>query len=357
MNHLDPEAIVQNICSQASIPAMDCCVTNGTASRNISVQPSATGVAEKTKTPHRFLIASITKPIVAMAVLKLASQGQLSLSTRVPKLLSNLRNSTYRRITLRHLLTHSSGLGESVERNLELRQAGASLDDFMKAAEVERLSFAPGTNCKYSSIGYMLLGAIVEKTAGQRLPDYLRSEFFEPLGMTSTGLGTVSGDPSVLPNELPVWQQDANSWGWNSDYWKQFGAAWGGMYSTASDLIRLANMLLNDGRTIDGSIVLPTAVVRSMMTNQTAWLRSQPEFIGPAKDWSFGFRMLWPGHSASFGDFVSGHTVGHWGATGTVLWIDPVAQSAACVLTTVPFEKSRDAIQRVSNLLACLQPM
>lgn len=350
MSELDPEEIVKQICAESAIPAMDCCVSAGTTSRRFSLEVGDAG----SNTPHRFLIASITKPVVAMAVLKLAAEGHLSLSTRVPELFANLRNSTYRRITIRHLLTHSSGLAESVVDNLELRQNGASPDDFMKSAESETPVFAPGTLCKYSSIGYMLLGAIIEKISGLSLPRYLQAELFAPLGMNSTSLGTIPGDPNVLPNSLPVWQQDADNWGWNSDYWKQFGAAWGGMYSTACDLIRLADMLLNDGQSANGFQVLPKAVVRSMLTNQTAWLRSQPEFSGPAKDWSFGFRMQWPSHSASFADFVSGHTVGHWGATGTLLWIDPVAHSAACILTTIPFERSRTAIQRISNLLACL---
>ena len=357
MNKSELQAAIKVICDQSAIPVLDCCVTNGTASQQFSIgidcAPIAATTASPTVQPLRFLIASITKPIVAMAVLKLAAEGRLCLTTRIPDLFPNLRNPTYRRITIRHLLTHSSGLGESIERNIELRQAAAPLADFMKAAEDESLIFTPGTNCKYSSIGYMLLGSIVEQITQQPLSDYLRTEIFEPLGMTSTSLGTIANDPSVLPNNLPTWQHDADSWGWNSNYWKQFAAAWGGMYSTSADLIRLANMFLNDGRTLDGTVVLPTPVVRSMIANQTAALKTVTENSGPAKNWSFGFRMQWPDHPASFCDFVSGHTVGHWGATGTLIWIDPVTGSAACVLTTIPFEQSRDAIQRISNLLAC----
>lgn len=360
MSQLDLEALVSTICTEAAIPVMDCSVTNGTTSRKFafglgSDSKDVTSEDGEGKLPDRFLIASITKPIVAMGALKLAAEGRLSLSAKVPELFPTLRNSTYRRITIRHLLTHSSGLAESVADNLQLRQDGASVDDFLAAAASESLTFAPGTNCKYSSIGYLLLGAVVEKLSGTSLPEYLSTQLFEPLGMSSTSLGTFAGDPTVLSNELPVWQQDSETWGWNSDYWKQFGAAWGGMYSTASDLTRLAAMLLNEGQTAAGVRVLPVAVVRSLLTNQTAWLRSQPEFSGPAKDWSFGFRMQWPAHSASFSDFVSGHAVGHWGATGTLLWIDPTTTSAACVLTTIPFEQSKTAIQKVSNLLAtCL---
>ncbi|MEP3482544.1 MAG: serine hydrolase domain-containing protein [Fuerstiella sp.] len=357
MNNSELKAALKAICEQSAIPALDCCTTNGTTSQQFSVGiGSSQGVsttASRTIEPSRFLIASITKPIVAMAVLKLAAEGRLSLATRIPDLFRNLRNSTYRRITVRHLLTHSSGLGESVQQNLELRQAAATSADFMKAAELESLIFSPGTTCKYSSIGYMFLGSIVEQITERPLSEYLRAEIFEPLGMASTSLGTMADDPSVLPNDLPTWQHNADNWGWNSNYWKQFAAAWGGMYSTSADLIRLAKMLLNEGRTLDGSVVLPTPVVRSMMANQTASLKTATEVSGPSKNWSFGFRMQWPEHTASFCDFVSGHTVGHWGATGTLLWIDPVTGSAACVLTTVPFEKSRDAIQRISNLLAC----
>lgn len=341
------ESAIKQICEEAHLPAMDCAVTDGTRRFRISQFARDNAV----EVPHRFLIASITKPVVAIAVLKLAAEGHMSLSSRVPDLLPGLRNKTYRGITVRHLLTHSSGLRESVAANLELRQQGAGIDDFMEAAESESLLFPVGTNCKYSSIGYMILGAIVESVSKQRLPDYLKQHLFEPLQMSSTSLGTTAGDPTVCVNALPVWQDDSSSWDWNSDYWKQFGAAWGGMFSTAEDLIRLAEIFLNDGRTSNGTEVLPPAVVRAMMANQTASLRCQPEFTGPVKDWSFGFRMQWPFHSASFGDFVSGHSVGHWGATGTVLWIDPASHNAACVLTTIPFEKSRIPIQKISNVL------
>ena len=358
-NNQTPEATIHSICDQQSIPAMDCCVVHGTQTNRFSFgigdrqQGQTSDLNRQSCHPHRFLIASITKPIVAIAVLKLAAEGRLNLSARIPELLPRFRNSTYRRITIRHLLTHSSGLAESVVDNLQLRQASASIADFMAAAETEALIFPPGSQCKYSSIGYQLLGTIVENLSGQTLADYLHTQIFEPLQMMDTSLGTEPNDPTVVTNALPVWQHDADSWGWNSNYWKQFGAAWGGIYSTAEDLIRLAQMLLNDGISLAGTRVLPSAVVRSVFANQTAWIRSQPEFEGPAKDWSFGFRMQWPAHSAAFGDFVSEQTIGHWGATGTLLWIDPAAQSAACVLTPIPFEKSRNAIQQISNLLAC----
>lgn len=342
------ETAIQQICTDASLPAVDCAITNGRQRLTVSKFDEPDSGA----TRNRFLVASITKPVIALAVLKLAAEGQLSLSSRVPELLPQLRNRTYRRITLRHLLTHSSGLRESVAANQELRQQAATVSDFMAAAEQETLLFPVGTDCKYSSIGYLLLGAIIEAASGEALPRYLKQHLFDPLQMSSTSLGTSPGDLTVCRNELPIWQEDAESWDWNSDYWKQFGAAWGGLFSTAGDLIRLAEVFLNDGQLADGSQVLPTSAVRAMLTNQTAWLRSQPEFTGPAKDWSYGFRMQWPFHSASFGDFVSGHTVGHWGATGTVLWIDPAFHRAACVLTTIPFENSRVPIQKIGNVLA-----
>lgn len=341
-------ARIAQVCKEHDLPFVDCAVVSDGEITTAGI--FSEGVADWPV--RKFLLASITKPIVAMAILKLAAEGRLTLTSRVPDLLPGFRNRTFRRITVRHLLTHSSGLSETVVANIELRQQAAPLCEFMSAAVAEELDFPAGTNCRYSSIGYMLLGAIVESVSGQALSDYLRTQFFEPLSMTSTSLGTTPDDSAVLPNRLPVWQQNADTWDWNSEYWKTFGAAWGGMYSTAEDLAKLAQMLLSGGQNRSGQVVLPSPVVQSLMTNQTQWLRQQPEFSGPAKDWSFGFRMQWPFHSASFGDFVSEHTVGHWGATGTVFWIDPERNTAACVLTTVPFEESATAIQRISNLLS-----
>ena len=161
--------------------------------------------------------------------------------------------------------------------------------------------------------------------------------------------------PMPLLTILPEWQPEADDWGWNSRYWRTLGAPWGGMLSTTADLGRFATMMLSDGAGPDGRQVLPAAVAKSAVSNQTSEYASQPGFQGGAREWGFGWRRQWAAHPASFGDFVSANTVGHWGATGTMLWLDPDSHRYAVVLTNCPYEDSCAAVQRLSNVAATVR--
>lgn len=305
---------------------------------------------------RRFLVASITKPIVAMSALKLAALGQLSLSDRVRTFVPEFDRAAFRRMTVRHLLTHTSGLPDALPNNAELRKAHADLDKFLnEAASAEQpLTFTPGSACSYSSMGFLVLARIIETISGLRLRDFLQQEFFVPLGMTNTRLGLSAEEaaeylPTVLPSIMPHWQPDAEDWGWNSRYWRCLGAPWGGLTSTAADLGRFAQMMLNDGKSADGSSILPSHVIGAAAQDQVLDYAADASFSGPRRPWGFGWRLQWPAHSASFGDFVSRACYGHWGATGTLMWIDPVQQRYGVFLTTTPYEDSCSVIQKLSN--------
>lgn len=306
---------------------------------------------------QRFLVASITKPLVAMSVLKLAAQGEISLSERVGNFLPDFSKGAYRRITVRHLLTHTSGLPDMLPNNAELRGAKASLGDFLSQAASVQLEFGTGSDCRYSSVGYLLLGEIIQRCSGLSCSAYLDQQFFQPLQMTETWLGIPESKqelllPTIAECELPFWQQDAATWDWNSDYWRTLGAPWGGLISTAGDLGRYARMMLSAGATESGDQLLPAKVVATSWQDQLQALANESGFTGSTRSWGFGWRRQWPAHHASFGDFVSADTFGHWGATGTLMWIDPTAQTYGVFLTTTPYEKSQPYIQRMSNMVA-----
>ena len=124
------------------------------------------------------------------------------------------------------------------------------------------------------------------------------------------------------------------------------------MISSAADLGRFAAMMLSDGCNPSGQRILPNTVVQAAMADQTHALTLQPGFMGAGRAWGYGWRRHWATHPASFGDFLSGNAVGHWGATGTLLWFDPTTQQFAAILTTTPYEDSRSVIQRISNVIA-----
>lgn len=306
--------------------------------------------------PRRFLVASLTKPVVAMGLLQLAGEGLVTLNERIGRFLPAFHKSAFRRITVRHLLTHTAGFAEMVPDNLSLRAAHASLAEFTKAAASGQPDHPPDTHCRYSSIGFLLLGDIIARIAGEPCQQFLEDALFGPLKMPHTHLG-IPGDElsraatSIAPCRLPPWQSADSNWNWNSDYWRSLGAPWGGLISTAGDLARFCRMMISDG-VVEGRQVVPGSVVRQCLRDQIAPLTADESFQGPARPWGLGWRGQWPRHHASFGDFVSESAMGHWGTTGTLMWIDPPAQRYAVILSETPFERSHTALQRISNRLA-----
>ncbi len=301
-----------------------------------------------------FLVASITKSIVATMALQLVAEGRFGLSERITDWLPELPAARFRRITIRHLLTHTSGLPDMLPGNAQLRADHSDLGRFLQGVAEHGTDFTPGTDCRYSSKGFLLLGEIISRAVGTPLPEVLRSQLFEPTGMTSL-LGIPSGRDDLLqaaiPSALPPWQTDGADWDWNSVYWRSLGAPWGGLLASAADLGRFCRMVLRGGTSEDGQRVLAPAAIDALLQNQSQGLFEVPDSVTRKRPWGYGWRFAWPEHSASFGDLVPATAMGHWGATGTIFWVDRREQIYAVILTNMPFEQSRIALQRMSNVV------
>ena len=142
-----------------------------------------------------FRLASVSKQLTAAAVLLLAQDGRLSLDDKASKWLPSLPPAAHG-ITLRHLLTHSSGIVDYEDLMAPDATEQVHDADVLRLLEGEdRLYFQPGTGYRYSNSGYALLALIVGNASGQRFADFLRTRIFEPLGMTAVayeeGLSTV----------------------------------------------------------------------------------------------------------------------------------------------------------------------
>lgn len=306
-----------------------------------------------------FLIASITKPIVATAALALVERGQLALGDRVSEIIPEFAGSGRYPVTVRHLMTHTSGLPDMLENNVELREANAPLSAFVEGVCRVTPEFEPGTRVRYQSMGFALLGEIVARIDGRSCAEFLRDEVFLPLGMHDTALGApenwfAGGKPvadRIAEIRLPQHQSSESTWNWNSRYWRSLGVPWGGLLTTPADLARFARMMLAGGE-LDGVRILSPAAVRAATRNQLHSMRDVPEADRRCRGWGLGWRLDWPAHSANFGDLLGPRTYGHWGATGTVLWIDPDLEAFGIVLTTQPQEPHGRFLSRLSNLIA-----
>lgn len=305
-----------------------------------------------------FLIASITKPVVAMAVLMLTERGLLSLDDRVEQFVPEFGANGKHAVTVRNLLTHTSGLPDMLPNNRELRVAQAPLSEFVKQACAIGLDFPPGRGTQYQSVGFLLLGEIIHRVTGQTCAQFLRQEIFQPLGMTDTALGApgqwlVGPNPVVnrIPEiRVPEDQASESTWNWNSSYWRRLGAPWGGLLTTPADLGRFAQMMLNGGACGDVRILSPAAV-RAATSNQLETMKEVPADDRRCRPWGLGWRLNWPAHSANFGDFLGPRTYGHWGATGTVLWIDPDLNAFCVLFTTQPQEPHGNYLARACNAI------
>lgn len=290
-----------------------------------------------------FLIASITKPMTAAGVMILADRGELSLDDPVHKFIPEFSEGDRKLVTIRHLLTHTSGLPDQLPENVELRKRHAPLKEFVERAIRTPLLFKPGTRVSYQSMGILLAAEAAERITRRPFPEFLERELFGPLRMQRTALGLgrmkISETMRCQTEEAePLYgggRQDTSSWDWNSPYWRNLAAPWGGAHSTAPDIARfLEYFLAPDGR------VLKKETAAAMITNQTAGL-NEPRGIG---------FVVAPG---SFGRACSPRAFGHAGATGTLAWADPATGVVAVILTTLPLRVSEKMLLKpVSDLVS-----
>ena len=307
-----------------------------------------------------FLVASITKPVVATAALQLIERGQLTLADRVVDYIPEFGREGKYGVEVRHLLTHTSGLPDMLPDNLELRQGHASLQRFVERTCEESLAFPPGRGVQYQSMGFAVLGEIIARISGKSCSHFVRDELFKPLDMHDTELGApdnwyadaaprISRIPAAI---VPESHRTGTEWNWNSRYWRQLGAPWGGLLTPGADLARFAQFLLRQGTTSSGDRLLSPSAIAAATRNQLFCMRDVPDEERRCRPWGLGWRLNWPAHSANFGDLLGPATYGHWGATGTVLWIDPDAGTFALILTTLPQEPSGKYLARLSNAIA-----
>jgi len=290
-----------------------------------------------------FLLASITKPVTALAAMRLVDAGLLSLDDPVSLHIPEYRGRERDMVRVRHLLCHTSGMPDMLPHNVALRRAHAPLSEFVRGAIHTPLLFEPGTAFRYQSKGILLAAEIVERLTGRRLRDFERDEIFQPLGMTQSALGL-----GHLKLEDLVWcgtsmdeTADGRRWGANTPYWRDMGCPWGGMHSTVGDLALLLQTVL-DGGVWGGHRLLSPAAVTAMTSDWNGPLHA-PWGLG----WALRDSPVW----SFFGELVSPGTFGHVGATGTVAWADPERQ-LICVILTNQMVRGGHLLRRVSNAVA-----
>jgi D-alanyl-D-alanine carboxypeptidase len=198
------------------------------------------------KIDSRFRIGSMNKMFTAVAVLQLMQAGKIGLTDTVGKYIPNYPDQDVAaKVTIHQLLTHTGGTGdifgpEFDAHRLELR----TLNDYIALYGNRGLRFEPGSRWEYSNYGFLLLGVVVERVAGQSYYDYVSDHIYKPAGMTSSGS---LPEDEVVPNRSIGYMKSSETGAWvrNTDTLPYRGTSAGGGYSTVGDLLRFSDALLS----------------------------------------------------------------------------------------------------------------
>lgn len=270
----------------------------------------------KQKTPTKkddiFDLASVSKVIgTTSAVMKLVESGKLSLDDKAVKYLPELkgpdeRNTALKKeITIRHLLTHSAGF----EPFRLFYLMDCSVEARWDSAFQSELKYKPGDKTIYSDIGLMCMGKIVEKISGMPQDKYLKKIIFEPLKMPDTDY---TPDQTLLKRIIPTEIKDnilIHGYVHDENTHSLGGVAGhAGLFSTAKDLSKFCRMMLHEGQ-LEGVKIFEAETIKLFTTRLDS---SSSRCIG----WDS------PEGESSGGIYISAHSFGHTGYTGTSLWID-----------------------------------
>jgi CubicO group peptidase (beta-lactamase class C family) len=281
------------------------------------VHGSAVGMASRSwGVPNRletqFRVGSVSKMFTAVAVLQLVGQGRLSLADGIKQLLPSANLTIDAGVTVRHLLTMTSGIADWFEESGEWEATWSALcrehpisllrdnADYLPLFAGKPALFAPGERYQYNGAGYLLLGMAIEQLTAKSYVDYVAEHVLRPAGMTGSGFVALDDvAPDVADGYLPVRDEEGRASGWRRNIYTTTprGAADGGATCTASDLTAFARALRGGG-------LLPESLTAAMLTPQV----SEREENVCGYTWMYGYGVM----------FIldSGGQVVRWGHTG-----------------------------------------
>lgn len=328
------------------------------------------------KTPMRkdaiFRIASMSKPVTGVAIMMLVEEGKVRLNDPVSRFIPEFKDtkvavpktgtpsrtnaatragqaggapefdlvSASRAVTVRDLLTHTSGLasgglGTREANRLANRDTSSTLEPYVARLGSAPLDFQPGTEWRYSALaGIDTLGRIVEVASGQTFETFLQKRVFGPLGMVDTGFSVPSAKQSrvvTLYGRTPkgLERQDTPAWLATSTLF----SGGGGLWSTAEDYARFAQMLASGG-VLDGTRLLGPRTVARMASNHVG-----EKFAGTGgtlRGMGFGLTMEVVVDEVESGQARSTGSYGWDGAFGTHFWVDPKESLVGLLMVQTP---------------------
>jgi CubicO group peptidase (beta-lactamase class C family) len=299
-------------------------------------------VAEPMTPGTIFDAASLTKVVAcAPAVMLLVERGRVALNAPVVTYLKEFAGEGRDAITVRHLLTHTSGLRPDIPLNPDW----SGYDTAIRLCCAEKPQAKPGEKLIYSDTNFILLGEIVRRASGQPFGEFVRRHLCEPLKMWETRFNPPEDMlQRIAPTEVVDGQllrgvvHDPRA--------RRMGGVAGhaGLFTTAHDLARFARFMLNQGE-LDGVRIFLAKTVRLMTSVQTPPTLPTRRGLGWAMDLGSGTPR---------GNLFPTSSYGHTGWTGTSLWIDPISQTFVIFLSNRGHPDGHGAVAELRNKLGTL---
>ena len=281
------------------------------------------------QTDSIFRIASMTKPVTATALLICQDEGKLAVSDPVSKYIPAFKKISLKGapldkpLTIRDLMTHTAGVVSDRSGGKGASGGEPTLTEIAANIAKSPLQFKPGSKWRYSS-GLTVCGRIIEVASGKAYDEFLRDRIFTPLGMKDTAFvltraqaarvavmyepGKDRKKKTLAPSPRFA-QADPTR--------KRTPHPSGGLFSTAADMGRFYQMILNGGR-LDSVRIVSAKAVKQMITPKTGELRTG---FTPGNGWGLGWCIV--GKPQGVTSMLSPGTFGHGGAYGTQGWVDP----------------------------------
>jgi CubicO group peptidase (beta-lactamase class C family) len=282
------------------------------------------GTGEKITTQTLFNLGSISKTFVSYGILILQAQGKLSVEDSLAKFFQDFKNKDIaRRVRIKHLLTHTSGLPDNREMSSDsvFYLTANDAQNWYPVTQADTLLFEPGTRYEYSNPAFNGLALIIEQVSGMKWQAFVATKIFQPSGMTTS---TITDGPHPASGVSHGYTRIAGEWK-EDDFGEEptFCAAGnGGVWSSVEELARY-ELALRRGAFLDLAVIDSSAVLKKF----PGWKESKPPFIG----WS------WFIDQTPEGDKVISHT-GHQGGFAAYYIAVPCRGILAVVLYNAPYD-------------------
>jgi CubicO group peptidase (beta-lactamase class C family) len=298
-----------------------------------------------------YCLASVTKLFTAIAVAQLAQRGSLTLLDPIGKHLSGFAAEVADKVTIHHLLTHTSGLGDPMQDKGYFAEAltwttpEQMMDGTLDYIRAESLAFPPGAGRQYSNSGYHVLGCIIAKTSGQSYYDYIHERLFRAAGMTDSDFTTQSQwkSGSRYAHPYPTDQSGTRNDALDRDAFAYIGNPAGNAFATATDLVRFARAL-RDGTLLD-------AAYREIFLSPKMPLKPLPWEPGLPAIAITPFGTYAPSASLINGRWAAGHNGGAPGVSTNLDWYPGTGWVAVKLSNYDEGSESRTIDQKLRQIL------